>query len=234
GQVDGNLNAPRAVTVAALLYVLRCLVGAPIPLNSGCLRSVELIVPEPSVLSPAAGAAVVAGNVETSQRVVDVLLGALGKLAACQGTMNNLTFGDDSFGYYETIAGGAGAGPTHAGASGVHTHMTNTRITDPEVLESLYPVRLLRFGYRPGSGGRGHHCGGNGLVRELEALCPLRASILSERRKTAPFGLAGGEPGARGRNFHNDIEVRGRVELALVPGDRLRIETPGGGGYGKP
>jgi 5-oxoprolinase (ATP-hydrolysing) len=180
---------------------------------------------------------VVAGNVETSQRVVDVLLGALGVLAACQGTMNNLTFGDASFGYYETIAGGAGAGPDHDGQSGVHTHMTNTRITDPEVLEARFPVRLRRFGLRPGSGGAGRHRGGDGVVREIEALSPLRVSILSERRETAPFGLAGGEPGAPGRNLqlrqgHSPRELAGRVELELKPGERVRIETPGGGGYG--
>jgi 5-oxoprolinase (ATP-hydrolysing) len=233
-QVAGNSNAPRAVTVAAVLYVLRVLVGRPIPLNSGCLRAIDLTIPEGSVLWPGPEAAVVAGNVETSQRVVDVLLGALGKLAACQGTMNNLTFGDDSFGYYETIAGGAGASAGQDGASGVHTHMTNTRITDPEVLEAAYPVRLLRFALRPGSGGRGRRHGGDGVVRELQALRPLRASILSDRRVTLPFGLAGGAPGARGRNFHNERELPGRAELVLAAGDRVRIETPGGGGYGEP
>jgi 5-oxoprolinase (ATP-hydrolysing) len=209
------------------------LVGEPIPLNSGCLRPITLVIPEGSVLCPAAGAAVVAGNVETSQRVVDVLLGALGKLAACQGTMNNLTFGDSSFGYYETIAGGAGASAARDGASGVHTHMTNTRITDPEVLEAAFPVRVVRFAIRSGSGGRGRHRGGDGLVRELQALTRLRASILSERRLTDPFGLAGGEPGARGRNFHNDVEIGGHAELELAPLDRVRIETPGGGGFGR-
>jgi 5-oxoprolinase (ATP-hydrolysing) len=236
-QSAGNMNAPRAVTVAAVLYVLRALVGEPIPLNSGCLRPIELVIPRGSVLDPSPDAAVVAGNVETSQRVVDVLLGALGVLAACQGTMNNLTFGDASFGYYETIAGGAGAGPDHDGQSGVHTHMTNTRITDPEVLEARFPVRLRRFGLRPGSGGAGQHRGGDGVLREIEALAPLRVSILSERRETAPFGLAGGAPGAPGRNLQlreglPPRELPGRVELELKPGERVRIETPGGGGYG--
>jgi hypothetical protein len=154
-QVPGNLNAPRAVTMAAVIYVLRTMVGAPIPLNSGCMRPVTVRIPAGSVLDPKPGAAVCGGNVETSQRIVDVLLGALGRAAASQGTMNNLTFGDDQFGYYETIAGGAGAGPTFDGASGVHTHMTNTRITDPELLETRFPVRLVEFSLRRGSGGDG-------------------------------------------------------------------------------
>jgi 5-oxoprolinase (ATP-hydrolysing) len=233
-QVAGNLNAPRAVTVAAVLYVLRVLVGRPIPLNSGCMRPITLIIPEGSVLWPAPSAAVVAGNVETSQRVVDVLLGALGKLAACQGTMNNLALGNETFGYYETIAGGAGASAERDGASGVHTHMTNTRITDPEVLEAAFPLRLLRFAYRRGSGGEGHRRGGDGVVREVLALAPLHATILSERRASAPFGLAGGAPGARGANFHNGAAIGGRAQLRLAPGDVLRVETPGGGGHGSP
>jgi len=231
-QSDGNLNAPRAVTVAAVLYVLRTLVAEPIPLNSGCLRAVTLHVPDGSMLSPGPQAAVVAGNVETSQRIVDVLLGALGKLAACQGTMNNLTFGDAHFGYYETIAGGAGAGADFDGASGVHTHMTNTRITDPEVLETRFPVRLWRFALRHGSGGAGRRRGGDGVVRELEALAPLSASLLCERRIRAPFGLAGGQDGMPGKNLVNGRVVPGRAEIALETGDRIRIETPGGGGYG--
>jgi 5-oxoprolinase (ATP-hydrolysing) len=231
-EVDGNLNAPRAVTVAAVLYVLRALVGSPIPLNSGCLRPITLVVPERSVLSPSPGRAVVAGNVETSQRVVDVMLGALGKLAACQGTMNNLTFGNERFGYYETIAGGAGAGDGFAGASGVHTHMTNTRITDAEILESRFPVRLWRFSLRRGSGGEGRFRGGDGVVRELEALVPLELSILSERRTRAPFGLAGGGAAQPGHNLHQGRELPGRASFHAQPGERVRIETPGGGGYG--
>jgi 5-oxoprolinase (ATP-hydrolysing) len=207
-EVDSNLNAPRAVTVAAVIYVL-------------------------SVLSPSSGRAVAAGNVETSQRIVDVLLGALGKLAACQGTMNNLTFGSDAFGYYETIAGGAGASATQHGQSGVHTHMTNTRITDPEIMESRFPVQLVCFGLRPGSGGAGLKRGGDGVVRELRALTRLYASILSDRRRSLPFGLAGGEPGAPGRNSVNGVLIDGRATLVLEPGDVLRIETPGGGGFGK-
>src|SRR5262249_42164899 len=201
-QVDGNLNAPRAVSVAAVIYVLRALVGEDIPLNSGCLRPVTLTIPSHSVLDPDPERAVCGGNVETSQRVVDVLLGALDRLAACQGTMNNLTFGNARFGYYETIGGGAGAGPGFDGASGVHTHMTNTRITDPEVLESRFPVRVIEFSLRAGSGGAGKWRGGDGLVRELEFLEPMHVSILSERRTRAPFGLAGGGPGATGHNTH--------------------------------
>jgi 5-oxoprolinase (ATP-hydrolysing) len=230
----GNLNTPRAVSLSAILYVLRCLIPQNIPLNSGCLRPVEVVFPEPSLLSPSADRAVAAGNVETSQRIVDVLFGALGRLAASQGTMNNLTFGNASFGYYETLAGGAGAGPGFAGASAVHTHMTNTRVTDAEVLEARYPVRVREFSVRAGSGGNGRFPGGNGLVRELEFLAPLEVSILSERRNTLPFGLYGGHSAAPGRNLLNGVALEGRVQFQVQPGDRLRIETPGGGGYGPP
>ncbi len=230
-QDPGNLNAPRAVTVSALLYVLRLLAGRTMPLNSGCLRAVELTVP-PGLLCPGPGAAVAAGNVETSQRVVDVLLGALGLAAASQGTMNNLTFGDPSFGYYETLGGGAGACAGHAGRSGVHTHMTNTRITDPEVLEARYPVRLWSFALRHGSGGAGRWPGGDGLVRELEFLRPMHVAILSQRRLRAPFGLAGGGPGAVGRTSLDGQPLPGRVAVEVLAGQRLRVETPGGGGYG--
>ncbi len=233
-QSDGNLNAPRAVAVSAVLYVLRALVGEPIPLNSGCLAPIELVVPERSILSPDPDRAVCGGNVETSQRIVDVLLGALGRAAASQGTMNNLTFGDATFGYYETIAGGAGATPGHAGASAVHTHMTNTRLTDPEVLESRFPVRVLELSIRRGSGGRGRWPGGDGVVRELELLRPLHVSILSERRTRAPFGLCGGQPGAPGRNLLDGVEIPGKAEVEAREGARLRIETPGGGGYERP
>jgi 5-oxoprolinase (ATP-hydrolysing) len=233
-ELDGNLNAPRAVTLAAVIYVLRALVGTDIPLNSGCLRPVRVHIPERSVLSPGPERAVCGGNVETSQRVVDVLLGALGKLAACQGTMNNLTFGNERFGYYETIGGGAGAGEGFAGASGVHTHMTNTRITDPEILETRFPVRLVEFSLRRGSGGAGRTRGGDGLVRELEFLEPMRVSILSERRTRAPFGLRGGEPGAPGRNTHDGRDVGGKSVFEVAAGSRVRIATPGGGGFGAP
>ena len=233
-QVDGNLNAPVAVPVAAVLYVLRCMVGEKIPLNSGCLDPVTIHVPKGTLLNPDPERAVCGGNVETSQRVVDVLLGALGLAAASQGTMNNLTFGDETFGYYETIAGGAGATPNAPGASGVHTHMTNTRITDPEVLEARFPVRLWQFALRFGSAGHGHHPGGEGVIRDIEALRPLDVSILSERRSRAPFGLQGGAAGLPGRNLHNQQPVPAKTHFRANTGDRIRIETPGGGGFGEP
>jgi 5-oxoprolinase (ATP-hydrolysing) len=229
----GNLNAPRAVTVSALLYVLRLLAGRTMPLNSGCLRAVDLVIPPGTLLSPGPGRAVAAGNVETSQRVVDVLLGALGLAAASQGTMNNLTFGDSTFGYYETLGGGSGACVGHPGRSGVHTHMTNTRITDPELLEARFAVRLWRFELRRGSGGAGAWPGGDGLVRELEFLRPMELAILSERRVRAPFGLQGGAAGASGRNLLDDQPLAGRATLTVRAGQRLRIETPGGGGFGR-
>jgi len=235
---QGNLNAPPPVTRAALLYVLRCAVGRDIPLNEGCLRSVELRLPEGSLLNPPAGSAVVGGNVETSQRIVDVLLGALGLAAASQGTMNNLSFGNERFGYYETLGGGAGATKKSAGRSGVHTHMTNTRITDVEVLESRHPVRVRSFGLRLGSGGGGLHNGGDGLVRAIEFLEPLRVSMLANRRVTQPFGLGGGESGAAGEVwFERSGGRRGRIKepcfsLDVQSGDVLEIYTPGGGGWG--
>ena len=232
--LEGNLNAPRAVSVAAVLYVLRALVGSPIPLNSGCLKPVDLKIPPGSFLDPPPTAAVAGGNVETSQRVVDVLLGALGRAAASQGTMNNLSFGNEHFGYYETIAGGAGGTPLLAGRDGIHTHMTNTRITDPEVLEARFPVRLVQFRFREGSGGAGEHRGGDGVVREIEALVPLKVSILSERRTKVPFGLAGGQPGRPGGNFVDGQLVGGKASFSVEAGQRIRIETPGGGGYGPP
>jgi len=234
----GNLNAPSAVVSAALIYVLRSLVDARLPLNGGCLDPVTVTIPEPSLLAPPPGAAVVGGNVETSQRVVDVLLGALGVAAASQGTMNNVTFGDAEFGYYETIGGGAGAGPGRVGASGVHTHMTNTRITDPEVLETRYPVLLERFALRTGSGGAGQWRGGDGLVREYRFLAPVTATLLTERRVVAPWGAEGGEPGARGENrlvreSGEEVVLEGRSSVELAAGDRLRVSTPGGGGWGR-
>ena len=237
--VPGNLNAPRAVVQAAVIYVLRTLVAERIPLNGGCLEPVEVIVPPGSLLDPPPGAAVVGGNVETSQRIVDVLLGALGRVAASQGTMNNVTFGDASFGYYETVGGGAGAGDGFPGASGVHVHMTNTRITDPEILEARHPVRLLEFSLRRGSGGAGRFRGGDGLVRRYAFLAPVSVSLLTERRLRAPYGMAGGEPGARGRNSvvradGSCEELPHHASAALAAGDVLVVETPGGGGYGAP
>ena len=235
----GNLNAPPAVVQAAVLYVLRALVAERIPLNGGCLEPVTVRVPAGSLLDPPPGSAVVGGNVETSQRIVDVLLGALGRAAASQGTMNNVAFGNELFGYYETIGGGAGASAGHPGASCVHTHMTNTRITDPEILESRFPVRLVRFARRRGSGGAGRQPGGDGLVRAYEFLAPVTVTLLTERRTRAPFGLAGGEDAAPGRNRIERAgrsleDVPGHAERALDAGDRLVIETPGGGGWGEP
>jgi len=237
--VPGNLNAPPAVVRAAVLYVVRALVAERFPLNGGCLEPVELRVPAGSLIDPPRGCAVVGGNVETSQRVVDVLLGALGLAAASQGTMNNVTFGDADFGYYETLGGGAGAGPDFPGASAVHTHMTNTLITDPEVLEARYPVRLRRFALRPHSGGAGRWAGGDGLVRVYEFLAPVTVSLLTERRSVPPFGLAGGEPGRVGvdrvRRADGRVEpLAGKCSLVCAPGDRLEVETPGGGGFGTP
>ncbi len=234
----GNLNAPISVVRAAVLYVLRALVAARLPLNGGCLAPITLRVPPGSLLDPPRGAAVAGGNVETSQRVVDVLLGALGRAAASQGTMNNVAFGDVQFGYYETIGGGAGATPFAPGASGVHTHMTNTRITDAEILESRFPVRLIAFGLRAGSGGAGRLRGGDGIVRALRFLRPVRVSLLTQRRTTAPFGLAGGAPGAPGCNRLRSgatgewRPLAGQVALAVEAGDELWLETPGGGGFG--
>jgi 5-oxoprolinase (ATP-hydrolysing) len=215
-QHPGNRNAPRAVTLAAVLYVFRTLAARPIPLNAGCLAPLDIVIPPGSLLDPRAPAAVCGGNVETSQRIVDVLYGALGKLAAAQGTMNNLSFGDDSFGYYETICGGAGAGFGFDGASAVHTHMTNTRITDVEILEQRHPVVVREFSVRRGSGGAGVWRGGDGIVRDIEFLRPLDATVLAERRDTAPFGLRA-EPGQRGEHH--------------VTSGSVRILTPGGGGY---
>lgn len=230
----GNLNAPRAVTVACVLYFLRVLVGRPIPLNSGCLRHVRLRLPDRSILSPGPERAVAGGNVETSQRVVDVLLAAAGLMAASQGTMNNLSFGDADYGYYETIAGGAGAGRGFDGASAVHTHMTNTRITDAELMERRFPVRVLEHALRRGSGGDGQTRGGDGVRRSFEFLRSTHVSVLSERRHSQPFGLEGGHGGARGQNLLNDVELPGASSFDVAAGDRLTLLTPGGGGFGKP
>ena len=236
-QQPDNFNAPRSVTRAAVLYAFRCLVGDDIPLNDGCLRPVTIVIPEGCMLSPDARAAVVAGNVETSQVVTDALFGALGACAAAQGTMNNFTFGNARHQYYETVAGGAGAGPGFVGASAVQTHMTNSRLTDPEVLETRFPVRVETFAVRERSGGGGRWRGGDGVVRRIRALEPLTAGILSNRRRVPPFGLAGGASGACGRNAveraDGSVEPLGAtatVELAV--GDMFIVETPGGGGYG--
>jgi 5-oxoprolinase (ATP-hydrolysing) len=233
----GNLNAPRAVTRAAVLYALRCLVGRDVSLNEGCLRPVEIRIPEGSLLDPSPPDAVVGGNVETSMRIVDLVLGALGAQAASQGTMNNVTFGNAELAYYETLGGGGGASGTFDGASAVQLHMTNTRITDVEVLETRYPVVVRRFEVRRGSGGAGAHRGGDGLVREIEFLAPMTGGVLSERRARGAFGLGGGGQGAPGRNVlvrANGTEsvLAGRAGFEARTGDVLRIETPGGGGFG--
>ncbi len=240
----GNLNATPAIVHSVTMYVMRLLVDVDLPLNEGLLEPVEIRIPEglldpPFADDPSRCPAVVGGNVETSQRLVDTLLEALRLVGCSQGTMNNLSFGNEVFGYYETVAGGSGAGEGFAGTDGVHTHMTNTRATDPEVLEHRYPVRLLRFAIRRGSGGTGRWHGGDGLIREIEFLAPLEMSILSQHRVSVPFGMAGGGGGAVGRQVVVRLDGT-RRELAGIdgcevePGDRLVLETPGGGGYGEP
>lgn len=234
-----NFNAPRSITRAAALYVVRTLIDDAIPLNDGCLRPIRLVVPEGSMLSPTYPAAVVAGNVETSQVVTDALFAATGRLAPSQGTMNNFTFGNERHQYYETIAGGSGAGPDHDGTDAVQTHMTNSRLTDPEILETRLPVRLDRFAIRTGSGGDGLHQGGSGVVREITFLEPMRANILANRRRVPPVGLAGGSDAQPGRNWveraDGSIEIlEATASAEMQPGDRFIIETPGGGGFGRP
>jgi 5-oxoprolinase (ATP-hydrolysing) len=236
-QLPNNFNAPASIVRAAALYVVRTLIDDAIPMNDGCLRPITLVVPDGSMLKPRYPAAVVAGNVETSQVVTDALFAATGRLAPSQGTMNNFTFGNARHQYYETIAGGSGAGPDHHGTSAVQTHMTNSRLTDPEILESRLPVRLDRFAIRTGSGGSGAHCGGDGVVREMTFLEPMRANILANRRRIAPQGLAGGGDAEPGRNWveRSDGTVEGLPASAsadMNPGDRFVIHTPGGGGFG--
>jgi 5-oxoprolinase (ATP-hydrolysing) len=247
-QHPGNLNAPVAVCRAAVLYVFRTLVEKDIPLNEGCLRPLRISIPAKSILNPEYPAAVVAGNVETSQYIVDALFGALGVMAGSQGTMNNFTFGDDEFQYYETVCGGSGAGSGFNGTDAVQTHMTNSRITDPEVLEWRFPVRLEEFSIRKDSGGKGEYQGGCGIVRKIRFLRPMRAAIISSHRKYPPAGLKGGEDGKSGHNYvirsdqtpDTNGKVRGYVEelgdRALVDmntGDLFVVETPGGGGFGE-
>ncbi len=236
-QLHSNFNAPKAVTQAAVLYVFRTLVDDSIPLNAGCLKALEIIVPTGCMLNPTYPAAVVAGNVETSQTIVDALYGALGVMAASQGTMNNFTFGNEQYQYYETICGGSGAGSDFDGTDGVQTHMTNSRLTDPEVLESRYPVQVESFSLRPGSGGKGKHAGGDGVIRRIRFLEPMTANILSGHRLVPPFGLNGGESAQVGRNWiqrqdgtQENLDSTATVEME--PGDIFVIETPGGGGFG--
>jgi 5-oxoprolinase (ATP-hydrolysing) len=236
-QLDNNFNAPAAVSMAAVLYVFRSLVSEDIPLNAGCLKPLNVVIPEGSMLNPRYPAAVVAGNVETSQCVTDALYGALGIMGASQGTMNNFTFGNERYQYYETIAGGSGAGDGFEGADVVHTHMTNSRLTDPEVLEWRFPVLLEEFSIRRGSGGAGRWRGGNGAMRRVRFLEPMTAAILSGHRRVPPYGMAGGEPGAVGRNSvlradGTTVLLEGADQIDVAAGDVFVIETPGGGGFG--
>ncbi|MDJ0946042.1 MAG: hydantoinase B/oxoprolinase family protein [Kiloniellales bacterium] len=238
-QLESNFNAPSAVCRAAVLYVFRTLVDDEIPMNEGCLKPLDIVIPEGSMLKPDYPAAVVAGNVETSQAITDCLFGATGVLAGAQGTMNNLTFGNDRHQYYETIAGGSGAGPDFDGTDAIHTHMTNSRLTDPEVLEWRFPVVLESFAIRRGSGGKGRQRGGDGTVRRLRFLEDMTVSILSNHRKVPNFGIDGGEPGALGRNWVERRDggrevLTGTDRAELQPGDVFVIETPGGGGFGPP
>lgn len=237
-QLNSNFNAPKAVTQAAILYVFRTLVDDNIPLNAGCLKPLEIIIPEGCMLNPIYPAAVVAGNVETSQTIVDALYGALGVMAASQGTMNNFTFGNEKYQYYETICGGSGAGINFHGTDAIHTHMTNSRLTDPEVLETRYPIQVESFSLRSDSGGKGKYTGGNGVIRRLKFLEPMTANILSSHRLIPPFGLDGGESGKVGRNWikrENGTEenLGNTATVEMQPGDVFVIETPGGGGFGK-
>ncbi|AFY55723.1 N-methylhydantoinase B/acetone carboxylase, alpha subunit [Rivularia sp. PCC 7116] len=236
-QLNSNFNAPKAVTQAAVLYVFRTLVKDNIPLNAGCLNPLEIIIPQGCMLNPSYPAAVVAGNVETSQTIVDALYGALGVMSGSQGTMNNFTFGNENYQYYETICGGSGAGEDFDGTDAVQTHMTNSRLTDPEVLESRYPVLLENFSLRFGSGGKGKHSGGNGVIRRIQFLENMTANILCSHRLISPFGLNNGEAGKVGRNLvirknGSEEELNSTATVEMEAGDIFVIETPGGGGFG--
>ena len=236
-QRGDNFNAPPAVTRAVVLYCFRCLVGADIPLNDGCLVPLKIVIPPGTFLSPASGAAVVAGNTEVSQAVCNALLGALGAMACSQATMNNFLFGNGAYQYYETICGGGGAGPGFAGASAIQTHMTNTRMTDPEVLELRYPVRLEEFSIRRESGGAGEWAGGNGALRRIRFLEPMQAVIVASRRTEGPFGMAGGAPGLHGEQWVERADgsrsvLTGTDSAEMQAGDVFAIATPGGGGWG--
>jgi N-methylhydantoinase B len=236
-QLNSNFNAPKAVTQAAVLYVFRTLVNDNIPLNAGCLNPLEIIIPQGCMLNPTYPAAVVAGNVETSQTIVDALYGALGVMAASQGTMNNFTFGNENYQYYETICGGSGAGADFDGTDAVQTHMTNSRLTDPEVLETRYPVLLENFSLRLDSGGKGKHSGGNGVIRRIQFLENMTANILCSHRLVSPFGLNNGNAGKVGRNLvirkdGNEEKLDSTATVEMNAGDVFVIETPGGGGFG--
>ena len=244
-QVEGNINAVEAVTRSCLYYAVRVATDPEIPANGGCYRAIYLSTPEGSLVNPRAPAAVAAGNVETSQRIADTLLGALAAAApgrvpaAGQGTMNNVLIGSDDFAYYETIAGGQGARPGRPGQSGIHTGMTNTKNTPIESLEAHYPFRVLRYRLRRGSGGAGEYRGGDGIEREIEFAAPATVSLMGERRRVAPWGLAGGHPGACGEDWlirpgASAERLPAKTTLHVEPGDRLVVLTPGGGGWGKP
>jgi len=250
-QVQGAINAVEAITVSACFYVFRCLLREDVPATAGLMRPIEVIAPAGTVVNAKPPAAVAGGNVETSQRIVDVLLKALAQAipdripAAASGTMNNLTIGgidprtSEPFAYYETIAGGMGARPTKDGVSGVHTHMTNSLNTPAEALEYAYPVRLRRYSFRPGSGGRGLHIGGDGIVREIEVLTEAQVTLLADRRSRGPYGLSGGADGAPGRTVivrqdGSEQEIPGKTSIRLRSGERVRVESPGGGGWGGP
>jgi N-methylhydantoinase B len=232
GQDTGNLNCPLAVTRSAAYFAVRVLTDPDIPPSAGAYRPIEVRAPEGCVLNARPGAAVAGGNVETSSRVADLILAAFGR-ALGQGTMNNLTLGNDDFTYYETLGGGQGACPDADGPSGVHVAMSNTLNTPVEALELEFPVRVVEYALRRGSGGAGRHHGGDGVARELEALAPMDYSLITERRRHAPPGANGGEPGARGRNLLDGEELEPKATGRLRPGQRLRLETPGGGGDGR-
>ncbi|MEZ5741660.1 MAG: hydantoinase B/oxoprolinase family protein, partial [Burkholderiaceae bacterium] len=238
-QQTNNYNAPLAVCHAAVLYVFRTLVGTDIPLNAGCLKPLKIIAPENSMIHPKPPAAVISGNTEVSQAITDCLFGALGVIAGSQATMNNFVWGTEEFQNYDTICGGAGAGPDFPGASAVQIHMTNTRSTDPEVLEKRFPVRIEQFSIRRGSGGNGKFRGGDGCIRNMRALVPMKVTVLSSHRITQAFGLNGGEPGAVGINevYRVDgttVRLGGNDEIDLEAGDVFSVQTPGAGGSGKP
>ena len=249
-QVEGSVNAVEAITYSACFYVFRCLLAEDVPATAGLMRPIEVIAPKGTVVNASPPAAVAGGNVETSQRIVDVLLRALAQAmpdripAAASGTMNNLTIGgidprtNEPFAYYETIAGGMGARPSKAGVSGVHTHMTNSLNTPAEALEYAYPLRVRRYSLRPGSGGDGKYRGGDGIVREIEVLADAEVTLLADRRDRGPYGLAGGKDGAPGkavmiREDGSSQELPGKFNVRLRKGERIRIETPGGGGWGR-
>ncbi len=236
-QLNSNMNAPKAITNAAVMYVFRTLIDDDIPLNDGFLLPLTIRIPQDSLLNPQFPAAIVAGNVETSQQITDTLYGALGVMAASQGTMNNFTFGNQKYQYYETISGGSGAGPDFDGTSAVQTNMTNSRLTDPEILEMRFPVILEEFSIRQNSGGAGEHKGGDGVIRRVKFRESMTASILSQRRNVFPHGMKGGANGAKGLNYvirrdGTRVDLSATATIELDEGDTFVIETPGGGGFG--